>query len=60
MVEEQCLLDRPRLDLAIFGKLHRRLGKAIRLARSIQTEDIRLDLVPPDQRVGDRRRDQRQ
>ena len=55
MVEEQEFLDRAGMHLAVFGQLHCRLGKTVRLACGIQAERVGLGFHVAGDGVGHRR-----
>ena len=59
VIEEQHFLDRAGLDLAVFAELHRDRGEAVGLLRHVEPEGIGLAFIDPDQRVGERRGQER-
>ena len=48
MVEQEQLLDRPRIELAVLGELEGDLSEPIRLARRVEAEGVRCRLGGPD------------
>lgn len=49
------LLDPAGMHLPILSQEQHRFGEPLRLLRRVETEDVGLVLVAPDDRVGDRR-----
>src|SRR4030095_2239146 len=59
MIEKDDFLDRPWRELAVLPQFQRRVREAVRLARGIQTEHVRLALRLANDRGVDGRRNER-
>jgi hypothetical protein len=55
MIVEERLLERRRVELAIFAEEEERLRRAVRLARDAHAEAVRLGLLEAGEGVGHRR-----
>ena len=51
MVEEDQLLERTGVELAVLAELERRLGEAVGLPGGVEAEDVGLGLVGADDGV---------